>query len=114
MRVAELATRAGAPTALLDGVRLAVSEAVSNVVVHGYPGVPQGAVTVSAEAYDHRLRVVVRDDGCGLSSRTGSPGAGLGLPLIAEVAESVSLSAGQDGLGTVVCMTFDLPLALAG
>src|SRR4051812_8612638 len=65
--VADLARRAGAPTETLDGVRLAVSEAVSNVVVHGYRDRSPGDVTVTAEAEDHELRVVVRDDGCGLT-----------------------------------------------
>jgi serine/threonine-protein kinase RsbW len=113
-RVAELARRAGAPTTTLDGVRLAVSEAVSNVVVHGYRGRALGAVTVTAEAEDHELRVVVRDEGCGLTPRDDSPGVGLGLPLIAEMAETVSVSPGRDGHGTELCMTFELPLALVG
>jgi anti-sigma regulatory factor (Ser/Thr protein kinase) len=113
-RVAELARRAGVPQAQLDGVRLAVTEAVSNAVVHGYRGRAPGAVTVTAEAEDSELRVVVRDDGCGLRARTDSPGAGLGLPLIAEVAESVSVCSGRDGHGTVLRMTFELPLAVAG
>jgi signal transduction histidine kinase len=70
-------------------------------------------VTVAAEAADHELRVVVSDEGCGLVPRTDSPGAGLGLPLIAQVAESVSVSCGAGGQGTVLSMTFELPLALA-
>jgi anti-sigma regulatory factor (Ser/Thr protein kinase) len=71
-------------------------------------------VTVCAEAHDHELTVVVRDTGCGMSPREDSPGAGLGLPLIAQVAGSVSVDAPPGGHGTVVCMTFDLPFAQAG
>jgi serine/threonine-protein kinase RsbW len=110
--VADLARRAGVPAAGLDGIRLAVSEAVSNVVVHGYRGLPLGEVTVAAEAGGDHLRVVVSDDGVGLSPRADSPGAGMGLPLIAEVAESVSVSPGRDGHGTVLRMSFELPLAV--
>jgi anti-sigma regulatory factor (Ser/Thr protein kinase) len=106
--VAALARRAGAPASSLDGIRLAVSEAVSNVVVHGYRGNEPGAVTVAAEAQDHELRVVVTDEGCGLAPRDDSPGAGLGLPLIERVAESVSVACGSDGHGTVLSMTFEL------
>jgi anti-sigma regulatory factor (Ser/Thr protein kinase) len=112
--VAALATRAGVPRETVDGVRLAVSEAVSNVVLHGYRDEPQGDVTVSAEADDHRLRVTVRDEGRGLVPRTDSPGAGLGLPLIAQLTEAVSNAPGPGGHGTVVCMTFALPVAVAG
>jgi anti-sigma regulatory factor (Ser/Thr protein kinase) len=105
-RVADLAERAGAPTDTLDGVRLAVSEAVANAVVHGYRNGLSGKVTVVAEAEAGHLKVVVSDDGCGMRPRGDSPGAGLGLPLIAEVADSVSLSPGREGRGTELCMTF--------
>jgi serine/threonine-protein kinase RsbW len=113
-RVADLAQRAGAPTHMLDSVRLAVSEAVSNVVVHGYRDTAPGDVTVTAEAEDHEFRVVVSDEGCGLTPRTDSPGAGLGFPLIAEVAESMSASRGRDGHGTILRMTFELPFVRTG
>ena len=112
--VTAFASRVGAPTAVLDGVRLAVSEAVSNVVLHGYPGLPTGPFTVIAEADDGELVVIVHDEGAGLTPRSDSPGAGLGLPLIAEVTESMSVGPGDDGRGTVLRMTFDLPFAAAG
>src|SRR5689334_21717410 len=85
--VIDLAQRAGVPAQAQHGVRLAVSEAVTNVVVHGYRDLPPGEVTVRAEAEDAHLRVVVSDDGVGLAPRADSPGAGLGLPLIAQVAD---------------------------
>jgi serine/threonine-protein kinase RsbW len=111
--VTEFASRMGAPATVLDGVRLAVSEAVSNVVLHGYRGGPAGPVTVIAEADDGKLVVIVHDEGSGLTARADSPGAGLGLPLIAEVAESLSISPGHDGRGTMVRMTFGLGFAAA-
>jgi serine/threonine-protein kinase RsbW/stage II sporulation protein AB (anti-sigma F factor) len=107
--VAALAARAGAPAPVLDGVRLAVSEAVSNAIMHGYRGRPGGRVTVVAEAGERHLTVLVGDDGCGLAPRSDSPGVGLGLPLMAEVADSVSMTPGRDGRGTLVRMTFGLP-----
>ena len=110
--VAQLACEAGASAELLEGVRLAVSEAVSNVVVHGYRDGTPGPVTVAAEAGDEHLWVTVSDDGVGIAPRADSPGAGLGLPLIAQVAESVSVSCGRAGHGTVLSMTFELPQAV--
>jgi serine/threonine-protein kinase RsbW len=106
--VAALAARAGATAPVLDMVRLAVSEAVSNVVLHGYRGVQPGPVTVSAEAADEHMTVTVLDEGCGLDPGAASPGAGLGLPIIAELAESISMSPGSGGRGTLVEMTFEL------
>ena len=92
---------------MLHAVRLAVSEAVTNVILHGYRNGSTGAFTVQIEARGDELHVLVRDDGCGMSPRTDSPGAGLGLPLIASLAGTVSVTTPPEG-GTEVRMTFDL------
>jgi anti-sigma regulatory factor (Ser/Thr protein kinase) len=93
----------------LADLRLAVSEACSNVVVHAYPGEEEGLmdfdVTVSGE---RTLDVVVRDHGRGMAPRADSPGLGVGLPLIATLTQSLQLTAGPDG-GTEVHMTFGWP-----
>jgi serine/threonine-protein kinase RsbW len=62
---------------------------------------------------DEELVVIVRDEGRGIAPRTDSPGLGLGLPLIASLAESLELGRGEDQR-TEVRMTFRLqeePLA---
>ena len=105
--VSAAARRAGADDPVLDAVRLAVSEAVSNVVVHGYRGSARGAFTVAVEWEGDELRVTVRDEGCGMQPRADSPGAGLGLPLIANLAETFSVTAPPGG-GTELRMTFSL------
>jgi anti-sigma regulatory factor (Ser/Thr protein kinase) len=92
---------------LLSDIRLAVTEACSNVVVHAYAGRAPGPLDVSATVLDDELTVVVRDEGPGISPHPGSPGLGLGLPLIASLAASVQL--GRDERErTEVCMTFSL------
>jgi signal transduction histidine kinase len=53
--------------------------------------------------------VTVRDNGCGMQPRADSPGAGLGLPLIASLADSFSVSVPPEG-GTELSMTFPLRL----
>jgi serine/threonine-protein kinase RsbW/stage II sporulation protein AB (anti-sigma F factor) len=58
---------------------------------------------------------VVADRGRGIVPRPDSPGLGLGLPLIATLAESLELGTGRSE-ETEVRMTFDLgvPSATAG
>jgi anti-sigma regulatory factor (Ser/Thr protein kinase) len=91
----------------LSDIRLAVTEACTNVVVHAYPDGHEGPLEVLATLGGERLTVVVRDEGKGIAARTDSPGLGLGLPLIASLAEAVQLGHGEDRQ-TEVCMTFSL------
>jgi stage II sporulation protein AB (anti-sigma F factor) len=88
-------------------VELAVSEAVSNSVVHGYPSGMVGTITVRAEMRGAALIVVVRDDGTGLRPDLESKGIGLGLPLIARVSDEYRIEDLPVG-GTVVTMRFGI------
>jgi anti-sigma regulatory factor (Ser/Thr protein kinase) len=91
-------------------VALAVSEAVTNVVVHAYrdrePDADPGHVHVTVGVEDGELLVFVADDGIGLSPRRDSPGAGLGLPIIATLADRVEVQ--QRAAGTRVLLAFRL------
>jgi serine/threonine-protein kinase RsbW len=92
----------------LADIRLAVTEACANVVVHAYPDDEEGPMEVVASMDDGRaLTVLVRDWGRGIRPRPDSPGLGLGLSLIAALTESVQL--GHDNQEhTEVRMTFAL------
>jgi len=90
----------------LSDIKLAVTEACTNVVVHAYPD-GEGPLDVRAAVDQRRLTVVVADEGRGILPRADSPGLGLGLPLIATLAESLELGTGSDDR-TEVRMTFDL------
>ena len=87
------------------GVALAVSETVANAVLHAYvERDPPGDIVVHAEA-DRELVLTVDDDGRGMKPRPDSPGAGLGLPLVAHFAARFEVS-DKPGGGTHVCMAF--------
>ncbi|MFZ0386689.1 MAG: ATP-binding protein [Solirubrobacteraceae bacterium] len=101
------ASRAGASQRLVDGLRLAVSEAVTNVVRHAYP-VDPGEIRVRALAGEDGLEVVVSDDGCGVHrDRADDSGLGFGLALICELSDQMTL-APRSGGGTEVRMRFSL------
>ncbi len=94
-------------TQTLSDIRLAVTEACTNVVVHAYPNGQEGPMEVLATLLGDELTVVVRDEGEGIGPRPDSPGLGLGLPLIASLAENVQLGRDEDER-TEVRMTFAL------
>jgi anti-sigma regulatory factor (Ser/Thr protein kinase) len=106
--VAEYARGAGAGPDTLFGIELAVSEACTNAVVHGYADGSPETFTVEAESVGGELRIVVRDRGRGMVPRPDSPGLGLGLPLISQMADSVEVRAPRDGNGVELCMIFPL------
>jgi anti-sigma regulatory factor (Ser/Thr protein kinase) len=92
---------------VLADVKLAVTEACTNVVVHAYPDESAGPMEVRAAVRDGRLTVAVRDEGRGMLPRPDSPGLGLGLPLIATLTETLELGRADDER-TEVRMTFRL------
>lgn len=90
----------------LSDLKLAVTEACTNVVVHAY-GEDEGPMEVAATLDGATLRVTVRDQGLGIVPRPDSPGLGLGLPLIATLTESLELGKADDDR-TEVAMVFRL------
>jgi serine/threonine-protein kinase RsbW len=92
---------------VVSDIRLAVTEACTNVVVHAYPDGREGPMEVFATLLGEELTVVVRDEGTGIGPRPDSPGLGLGLPLIASLTESVQLGRDEEER-TEVRMTFSL------
>ncbi len=91
----------------LSDIRLAVTEACANVVVHAYPDGHGGPMEVVASMEEGELTVLVRDWGSGIRPRPDSPGLGLGLSLMVALAERVQL--GHDSEEhTEVRMTFAL------
>ncbi|HEX5556563.1 MAG TPA: ATP-binding protein [Gaiellales bacterium] len=98
--------------ALLDGtpverekrwdIRLAVTEACSNVVRHAYPETP-GEFQVAAELTPATLEVTVRDAGGGSTARIAPR---VGMLLVHEASDAVSIEDGHPGL--IVRMSFNL------
>jgi serine/threonine-protein kinase RsbW len=97
--------------AAIADLALAVSEAVTNSVIHGYRDGPAGMVSVMIDIEPGRDTFTVRvvDRGGGARPRSDSPGIGLGLPLLAEVTEELAVRAPPTGHGTEVLMRFRLP-----
>ena len=106
--IARFAVAAGASAAIVDDVRLSVSEAVTNAVLHAYKDRDEpGPVHVTADVDGEQLFVEVSDEGGGIVPRLDSPGMGLGLPLIAQSAHTMDVHLLETG-GTAIRMTFRL------
>lgn len=100
------ALAAGADSQQLEAIRLAASEAVTNAVVHAYAR-QEGNVRVSASYAPGELWVLVEDDGVGLRGSSHPGGLGVGLVLIAQLADSFQIVRRASG-GTQLEMRFSL------
>lgn len=102
----DFAGRAGLASARVDDVRLAASEALTNVVLHSYGDRP-GEIHVSAAVVASELWLLIGDDGFGLRVRDDRPGLGLGLALIAQASDDFTIVPRAGG-GTELRMRFGL------
>jgi serine/threonine-protein kinase RsbW len=105
--VEELCIEAGTPHGRCADIVLAATEALTNVVMHAYVDrVAPGRMRIRARLDDSGVRVEVEDDGVGLRPRLDSPGAGMGLALIASLSSGLEFTRGPEGRGTLVRMAF--------
>ncbi len=95
----------------LEDIKVAVSEAVSNVILHAY-GPAGGDVAVTAALRGHDLEVTVEDNGCGIADvsqarqplfTTSTDRMGLGFVLMESFMDQVDV-ASAPGRGTRVKM----------
>ena len=89
----------------LSDVALVVSEAVTNCVHHAYRGGDAGEIRLAIRFSEDELVLTVEDDGGGMIPRPDTPGLGLGLPLIATVADRFDTQA-NPGRGTRISAWF--------
>jgi len=92
---------------------------VENAVRHGISAVSTaGILEVSATRDGSRLRLVVRDDGPGLSAATKSPGSGTGLrntrERLAQLYGDGGLMSISDAPGGGTIVTIDIPASVNG
>jgi anti-sigma regulatory factor (Ser/Thr protein kinase) len=79
------------PPEVVEDMRLAATEACTNVVRHAYHDGEPGPIDVLIRPAGDRLELVVSDRGHGLGPSADVTGPGLGLPLIAALADSIQL-----------------------
>jgi anti-sigma regulatory factor (Ser/Thr protein kinase) len=100
------ATAGGVAREQVDGICLAASEAITNVVRFAYPA-RMGNVHVTAWVAAGELWVLIADNGCGLHAGAESDGLGLGLALISQLTDGFSVVERSSG-GTELRLRFDL------
>jgi anti-sigma regulatory factor (Ser/Thr protein kinase) len=99
-----LAEVLGLPRSVTDDLRLAVTEACTNVVRHAYAD-EHGSIDVIVRPQGDALEVIVADTGEGAGPSGDTAGPGLGLPLIAALADDFKVEH-TPRAGRRLCMRF--------
>ena len=98
----------------LSDIRTAVSEAVTNAIIHGYDQNSDRVVTMQMEIEGEILTVIVRDDGCGIgdidlarkpfyTSKPELERSGMGFSVMEAFMDSVDVHSAPER-GTTVTM----------
>jgi serine/threonine-protein kinase RsbW len=93
------------PAGQVEDMRLAVTEACTNVVRHAYHDHEPGPIDVVIRPGGDRVELIVSDEGRGIGPSADVAGPGLGLPLIAALADSVEIGHGPSR-GSRLAMSF--------
>jgi anti-sigma regulatory factor (Ser/Thr protein kinase) len=88
--IGALGTAVSLPRHTIDDMRLAVTEACTNVVRHAYEP-DDGQIEIVIRPDGDAINVIVSDDGRGLGPSPDVAGPGLGLPLIAALADRLEI-----------------------
>ena len=95
------------PSETMEDVRLAVTEACTNVVRHAYSDDDRaGTIDVHVRPTPERLEVVVADTGRGIAPSTDREGPGFGLPMIATLADTLEIDRTVHA-GSRIAMSFN-------
>lgn len=65
--IASVGAQLDLPLNDLEELKVAVSEAVSNAIIHGYKNNPGHIVYLDLNITGDRLKIVVKDEGCGIT-----------------------------------------------
>ena len=95
-------------------IKTAVSEAVTNAIIHGYEG-KEGIVEITAELFDNGIKITVCDHGRGIeniaqartplfTSKPLEGRSGMGFTVMEMFTDSIEVIS-KPGEGTLVCMT---------
>jgi anti-sigma regulatory factor (Ser/Thr protein kinase) len=87
-----------------DDLALAVSEAVTNALIHGYRDGERGPIKLTGYLNGDYCVLEVADRGVGMRPHPGGHGLGVGLPVITAVADSVEIVSLDPG--TAIRMRF--------
>lgn len=108
------ASRMNPTLEIISDIKTAVSEAVTNAIVHGYSCDPDGIIAVNCEIEDGKLTIEVQDFGSGIAdvqeamrdfftTKANDERSGLGFTIMKSFMDNLEVYS-EPGEGTLVKM----------
>ena len=108
------AARMNPTLVIISDIKTAVSEAVTNAIVHGYSCDPDGIIAVNCEIEDGKLTIEVQDFGSGIAdvqeamrdfftTKANDERSGLGFTIMKSFMDNLEVYS-EPGEGTLVKM----------
>jgi anti-sigma regulatory factor (Ser/Thr protein kinase) len=103
LALAGVGTVAGASEGAVADLKLAVTEACTNSILHGYPDGTAGELVVRLRTLDGTVEVEIEDDGVGFDpveqdiDARRSDGQGMGLMIIRSLMDSLDIESDDSG-----------------
>ena len=103
LALAGVGSIAGASEAAIADLKLAVTEACTNSILHGYPNGASGELVVRIRTADGTVEVEVEDDGVGFdpagrdADLRRDEGQGMGLMIIRSLMDSLEVESDESG-----------------
>ncbi len=99
----------------LDDIKTAVSEAVTNCIVHGYEKIDNGEITIKVQISGNRATITIIDNGVGISdiekalvpfytTKPDSDRSGMGFTLMQSFMDEFDVYS-EENKGTTIVMT---------
>ncbi len=98
----------------INDIKTAVSEAVTNCIVHAYNGQNDKFIDIIVSLYERKVEIIIEDNGCGIddvekakqpfyTTKPEQERSGMGFTLMQTFMDSVEVTS-QKGKGTKVVM----------
>lgn len=98
----------------ITDVKTAVSEAVTNSIIHGYEGKKEGIVSIEAELFQNEITIIISDFGKGIkdvekareplyTSRPDLERSGMGFTVMETFMDSIEVTS-KEGEGTRIVL----------
>ena len=99
----------------LTDIKTAVSEAVSNSVVHAYPNIENGNIFMKVTIFENCVSIEIKDEGVGIdnidkarepfyTTKPNDDRSGMGFTVMESFMDELSVSSNSNGKGIIVKM----------